>query len=67
MEKLILLLHGLKLGKIGEDSHLDFEYSLNFVEKDLDLLKELFPENDNMTVIYLKNMFNESSPGFFKN
>lgn len=67
MEKLILLLHGLKLRKREEDNHLDFGYSLKFFEKSLNLLKELFPENDNMTVIHLKNMFNESSPGFFKN
>ncbi|MCJ7635923.1 MAG: hypothetical protein MUO21_00370 [Nitrososphaeraceae archaeon] len=46
---------------------MDFEYSLNFLKKGLNLLEEIFPENGNMAAIHLKNMFNESSPGFFKN
>jgi L-ribulose-5-phosphate 3-epimerase UlaE len=33
----------------------------------LNLLKELFPKNGNMAAIHLKNIFNESAPGFFKN
>lgn len=67
MEKLILVLHGLNLRKTSDGSHLDFEYSLKFFKKSLYLLNELFPENGNMTAIHLKNIFNESAPGFFKN
>ena len=67
MEKFMLSLHGLKLRKTEDDNNLDFEYSLEFFKKSLHLLKELFPENGSMTAIHLKNMFNESAPGFFKN
>ena len=67
IEKLILLLHGLSLRKIQDGNKLDFEYSLNFLKKGLNLLEEIFPENGNMAAIHIKNMFNETSPGFFKN
>ena len=67
IERLILLLHGLNLRKTQDGSKLDFEYSLNFFKKSLNLLEEIFPENGNMAAIHLKNMFNETSPGFFKN
>jgi very-short-patch-repair endonuclease len=69
MEKLILVLHGLNLRKTLDDGvdSLDFEYSLKFFKKSLNLLQELFPDNGNMIAIHLKNIFNESAPGFFKN
>ena len=67
MEKLILVLHGLNLRKTSDGGNLDFEYSLKFFKKSLNLLKELFPKNGNMAAIHLKNIFNESAPGFFKN
>jgi len=69
MEKLILVLHGLNLRKTsdGGNDNLDFEYSLKFFKKSLNLLKELFPENGIMAAIHLKNIFNESAPRFFKN
>ena len=67
MEKFILSLHGLKLRKTEDDNNLDFEYSLEFFKKSLHLLNELFPENGNIAAIHLKNIFNESVPGFFKN
>lgn len=67
MEKFMLSLHGLKLRKTKDGNKLDFEYSLEFFKKSLHLLNELFPENGNIAVIHLKNMFNESAPGFFKN
>lgn len=67
MEKFMLSLHGLKLRKTKDSNKLDFEYSLEFFKKSLHLLNELFPENGNIAVIHLKNMFNESAPGFFKN
>jgi very-short-patch-repair endonuclease len=67
MEKFILSLHGYKLRKTKDGKHLDFEYSLQFFKKSLDLLKDLFPKTGNMSTIHLKNMFNETTPGFFKN
>jgi hypothetical protein len=67
MEKLILILHGLNLRKSSDGDSLDFEYSLKFFKKSLNLLKELFPKNGNLAAIHLKNIYNESAPGFFKN
>jgi very-short-patch-repair endonuclease len=68
IERLILVLHGINLIKtLDSGENLDFEYSLKFFKKSLNLLKELFPKNGNMTTIHLKNIFNESAPGFFKN
>jgi hypothetical protein len=67
MEKLILILHGLNLRKSSDGDSLDFEYSLKFFKKSLNLLKELFPKNGKLAAIHLKNIYNESAPGFFKN
>jgi very-short-patch-repair endonuclease len=67
MERLILLLLGLNLHK-REDGNLDFEYSLNFLKKSIEILRGLFGEEEgNMAAIHLKNMYNISAPGFFKN
>jgi very-short-patch-repair endonuclease len=67
MEKLTLLLLGLNLRK-REDGSLDFEYSLTFVKKSIDIMRGLFGEEEgNMAAIHLKNMYNISAPGFFKN
>jgi very-short-patch-repair endonuclease len=67
MERLILLLLGLNLHK-REDGSLDFEYSLNFLKKSIEILRGLFGEEEgNMAAIHLKNMYNISAPGFFKN
>jgi very-short-patch-repair endonuclease len=67
MEKFMLSLHGLKLRKTKDGNNLDFVYSLEFFKKSLHLLNELFPKNGNIAAIHLKNIFNESVPGFFKN
>ena len=67
MEKFMLSLFGYQLQKTEDGNNLDFEYSLEFFKKSLHLLNELFPENGNISATHLKNMFNESSPGFFKN
>src|SRR5439155_12158251 len=65
MERLILLLLGLNLHK-REDGSLDFEYSLNFLKKSIEILRGLFGEEEgNMAAIHLKNMYNISAPGFF--
>ena len=66
MEKFMLSLSGYRLRK-NQDGNLDFEYLLEYFKKSLHLLNDLFPENGNMAVIHLKNMFNASAPGFFKN
>lgn len=66
MEKFMLSLFGYKFQKT-EDGNLNFKYSLEFFKKSLHILNELFPEHGNMAAIHLKNMFNESAPGFFKN
>ena len=67
MEKFMLSLFGYKLRKTENGNNLDFKYSLEFFKKSLHLLKDLFPENGNMAVIHIKNMLNETAPGFFKN
>jgi very-short-patch-repair endonuclease len=66
MEKFILLLLGLNLYK-KEDGCLDFEHSLNFLNKSIDILRELFSQEASTVDIHLKNMYNMSAPGFFKN
>jgi very-short-patch-repair endonuclease len=68
MERLILLLLGLNLRKIQEGSSLDFEYSSNLLKKGIEILKGIFGEEEgNAAAIHLKNMYNISAPGFFKN
>jgi very-short-patch-repair endonuclease len=67
MERLILLLLGLNLRK-REEGSLDFEYSLTFLNRSIEILRGLFGEEEgNMAAIHLKNMYNISAPGFFKN
>jgi hypothetical protein len=51
-----------------EDGSLDFEYSLDFLKKCIEILRGLFGEGEgNMAAIHLKNMYNISAPGFIKN
>jgi very-short-patch-repair endonuclease len=66
MERFILLLVGLNLHK-REDGSLDFEYTLNFLKKCIEILRGLFSKEANTVAIHLKNMYNISAPGFFKN
>ena len=67
MERLISLLLGLNLRR-REDGSLDFEYSLNFLKRSINVMRGLFgEENGDMAAIHLKNMYNISAPGFFKN
>jgi very-short-patch-repair endonuclease len=66
MEKFILLLLGLNLHK-REDGNLDFEYTLNFLKKSIEILKGSFSKEANAVKTHLKNMYNISAPGFFKN
>lgn len=68
MERLILLLLGLNLRKIQDGSSLDFEYSSNLLKKGIEILRHIFGEKEgNAAAIHLKNMYNITAPGFFKN
>ena len=66
MERFILLLVGLNLHK-KEDGNLDFEYTLNFLNKCIEILRGLFSQQAGTVAMHLKNMYNISAPGFFKN
>ena len=63
----MLSLAGCRLQKTKDVDNLDFEYILEYLNKSLRIINDLFPENGNMAAIHLKNMFNETAPGFFKN
>ncbi len=68
MERLILLLLGLNLRKTQDDINLDFEYSSNLLKKGIEILRGIFGEEEgDAAAIHLKNMYNITAPGFFKN
>ena len=66
LERFMLLLLGLNL-KTGDDGALDFEYSAQVFGKGIEIIREIFSEQGATANIHLKNMFNVSAPGFFKN
>ena len=66
LERFMLLLLGLNL-KINEDGILDFEHSAHVFRKGIYIVRQIFGEQGEMADIHLKNMFNVSAPGFFKN
>lgn len=66
LERFMLLLLGLNL-KTGEDGILDFENSAEVFGKGIQIIREIFGEQGETAGIHLKNMFNVSAPGFFKN
>ena len=66
LERFMLLLLGLNL-KTGADGILDFEYSAKMFGKGIQIIREIFGEQGETAGIHLKNMFNVSAPGFFKN
>jgi very-short-patch-repair endonuclease len=66
LERFMLLLLGLNL-KTGDDGALDFEYSAQVFGKGIKIIREIFGEQGATASIHLKNMFNVSAPGFFKN
>jgi very-short-patch-repair endonuclease len=66
LEQFMLLLIGLNL-KIGEEGILDFEYSANLFGRSITIVQEIFGAQGKMAGVHLKNMFNVSAPGFFKN
>ena len=66
LERFMLLLLGLNL-KTGDDGALDFEYSARVFGKGIEIIREIFGEQGATASIHLKNMFNVSAPGFFKN
>jgi very-short-patch-repair endonuclease len=68
MERLILLLLGLNLHKGQDDNSLDFEYSSNLLKKGTEILRSIFGEEEGKAAAtHLKNMYNITAPGFFKN
>jgi very-short-patch-repair endonuclease len=66
LERFMLLLLGLNL-KTGDDGALDFEHSALVFGKGIEIIREIFGEQGATASIHLKNMFNVSAPGFFKN
>lgn len=66
LERFMLLLLGLNL-KTREDGILDFEYSADIFGKGIHIIRNIFGEQGETAGIHLKNMFNVSAPGFFKN
>ena len=66
LERFMLLLLGLNL-KTGNDGILDFEHSAEVFGKGIQIIREIFGEQGETAGIHLKNMFNVSAPGFFKN
>jgi very-short-patch-repair endonuclease len=67
MERLILLLLGLNLCKARGGS-LEFEYSSNLLKKGIEIIRGIFGEEEgDAAAIHLKNMYNITAPGFFKN
>lgn len=66
LERFMLLLLGLNL-KTGEDGILDFEHSAEIFGKGIHIIREIFGQQGETAGIHLKNMFNVSAPGFFKN
>jgi very-short-patch-repair endonuclease len=68
IERLILLLLGLNLRKTQDGNSLDFEYSSNLLKKGIEIIRGVFGEEEgNTAAIHLKNMYNITAPGFFKN
>jgi very-short-patch-repair endonuclease len=66
LERFMLLLLGLNL-KTGDDGILDFKHSADVFRKGILIIREIFGEQGQTAGIHLKNMFNVSAPGFFKN
>lgn len=66
LERFMLLLLGLNL-KINENRILDFEHSAHVFGKSIHIIREIFGEQGETAGIHLRNMFNVSAPGFFKN
>jgi very-short-patch-repair endonuclease len=68
MERLILLLLGLNLRKTQDGISLDFDHSSNLLKRGIEILRGIFGEEEgNAAAIHLKNMYNITAPGFFKN
>jgi very-short-patch-repair endonuclease len=68
MERLILLLVGLNLRKTQDGISLDFEYSSNLLKNGIEIIRSIFGGvQGDAAAIHLRNMYNISAPGFFKN
>ena len=68
MERVILLLLGLNLRKTQDGISLDFEYSSNLLKNGIEIMRRIFGgAQGDAAAIHLRNMYNISAPGFFKN
>jgi very-short-patch-repair endonuclease len=68
MERLILLLLGLNLRKTQDGISLDFEYSSKLLKNGIEIMRSIFGRAQaDAAAIHLRNMYNISAPGFFKN
>ncbi len=66
LERFILLLLGLNL-KSNQYGNLNFVELVNLFNRSTLIVQELFGEQGKLAAVHLKNMFNVSAPGFFKN
>jgi len=66
MERLILALSGVTLQN-DQDGGLDFNHSMKLFERCIGILRVLFDKEGDMAAVHLKNMYNITAPGFFKN
>ena len=58
----------LNLRKTQDGNSLDFEYSSNLLKKGIVIIRDILGVDEgNTAAIHLKNMFNITAPGFFKN
>lgn len=66
LERFLLLLLGLNLNSdnIGK---LNFDKLVKLFNRSILIVEELFDEGGSMASVHMKNMFNVSAPGFFKN
>lgn len=66
LERFMLLLWGLNL-KVSEEGVVDFEYSARLFGRAILIVQEIYGNQGKTAGVHLKNMFNVSAPGFFKN
>jgi very-short-patch-repair endonuclease len=66
LERFMLLLLGLNI-KIGNDGIVNFKHSAEVFGRGISIVRNIFGEQGEKAGIHLKNMFNVSAPGFFKN
>jgi very-short-patch-repair endonuclease len=66
LERFLLLLLGLNLNT-DNGGKLNFDKLVKLFNRSILIIEELFEESGSMASVHMKNMFNVSAPGFFKN